>query len=113
MSRETACRWFHAGVERYATQREAYALAVERLCGVDGDMVTRLVFLRDWGEPQEYRVTAAMRRALEAKVTDVVATLATHRGRSLAWPDRPPDVCDALGRGFLWRCHGGSTIPRE
>jgi ATP-dependent helicase/nuclease subunit A len=90
------------GLSRYATQLDAYALAVERLCGRAGDIRTRLLFLRDQHEPFDRVVTPAMRRDLEARAAEVGHILA---GGARSWPGRDRSRCEALQCGFLSRCH--------
>ncbi len=62
--------------DAYATQLDAYAMAVARLCGVDGPIRARLVFLRDRAQMRERVVTHAMRERLHGDVTRVVRGLA-------------------------------------
>jgi DNA-binding transcriptional ArsR family regulator len=94
------------GFEAYQIQLQAYALAVERLCEVDGDIRTRLAFLKERGPPRELTVTAAMRRELENDVARVTEILAAHRGLQKTWPGQARAACEQLGCGFLFRCHG-------
>jgi ATP-dependent exoDNAse (exonuclease V) beta subunit len=63
-------------VDAYATQLDAYAMAVARLCHIDGPIRARLVFLRDRAQTRERVVTHAMRERLHGDVTRVVRGLA-------------------------------------
>ena len=62
--------------DAYATQLDAYALAVARLCGIDRPIRARLVFLRDRAQIRERVITHAMRERLHGDVARVVQRLA-------------------------------------
>lgn len=62
--------------DAYATQLDAYAMAVARLCDVDGPISTSLVFLRDRAQTRNRMVTHAMRERLHGDVARVVRELA-------------------------------------
>jgi len=97
------------GLDPYATQLDAYALAVAKLCGVSGDVRTRLLFLRDLHAPFERVVTPVMRRDLEARIAEVGHMFAG--GRRRAWPGRERVRCEELRCGFVARCHGEEAEP--
>ncbi|OGQ91068.1 MAG: hypothetical protein A2289_05230 [Deltaproteobacteria bacterium RIFOXYA12_FULL_58_15] len=94
-----------AGVTPFGMQLDAYALAVERLLGVAGDIRTSVVFLRGGGKAFDRLVVPGMRRELEANVAAVTRAIATLRGQDEPWPGRDQTVCEKLGCGFLFRCY--------
>lgn len=67
--------------DAYATQLDAYAMAVARLCKVDGPVTTKLVFLRDRAQTRERVVTHAMRQRFGDDVAEVVRGLAETASR--------------------------------
>ncbi len=101
------------GLAAYATQLDAYALAVERICGVKGDIATRLVFLRDRAEPLTRVVTPAKRAGLAQAAHAVVSAMAQLRGSSDGWPGQARPRCEELRCGFVFRCHGKRVAPAQ
>ncbi|MBI3180015.1 MAG: PD-(D/E)XK nuclease family protein, partial [Deltaproteobacteria bacterium] len=102
-----------AGPAAHAIQLDAYALAVERLCGATGDITARLVFLRERGEPLVRVVTPQMRADLIRATGEVVAAMAIRRQMSDPWPGQPRTRCEALRCGFVFRCHGKKSAPAQ
>jgi hypothetical protein len=91
--------------ERYQLQLELYALAVERLCGVTGDIRTTLFFLKDRTPAHAIDVSAAARRGLEARIGEAARQIADGLPAGASWPGLAVNACRALGCGFVGRCH--------
>jgi len=89
----------------YGLQLDTYALAVAQLLKLEGEVRTRLVFLRDRHQPHERLVTPKMRAELKEQVRTVVQELAMPRPAPLDWPGQPKERCIELGCGFVERCH--------
>lgn len=91
-------------VEAYQTQLEAYCLFLEHMCKLDGDIQTKLVFLKGEGTVVNGVVTYEMRRRSEQKIQDLVNELAK-RGFQNETGDVPDlDVCKQKGCGFVSFC---------
>ena len=90
---------------RYQLQLELYALAAERLCGVEGEVRTTLFFLQEQSPAHTDRVSPTRRRRLEQRILEALPRIGEGAPAGTAWPGLPRVECRALGCGFLSRCH--------
>jgi len=99
------------GLERYAAQLDAYALAAHEL--VHGAVPVRsgIVFLRSRGAPFAERAPAEPGR-IRADMLRAAAAIAEGR-RSGDWPKIERQRCEEIGCGFVTRCHGAAVITGE
>jgi ATP-dependent helicase/nuclease subunit A len=95
-------------VESYRLQLEAYALAVASLCGVEGPIRTKLVFLGA-GTEVGHVVTSEARVALTRRIGEVVAALARVQRAGEVWPGIEAAGCKHIGCGFVGACHPGGS----
>ena len=92
-----------AGLEPYRFQLGCYALAAQRFLGPSLPVRAGIVFLRD-ESPEPHFLP-------HLDVSDLAASLARESAglaqaqRTGDWPGRPRERCEALGCGYVYRCH--------
>jgi ATP-dependent helicase/nuclease subunit A len=91
------------GLEPYRFQLGCYALAAQRFLPGTRKVRAGIVFLRDESPEPEFLSELEPSR-LSAALIDETAGLA-HSQRTGQWPGRPRERCDALGCGYVYRCH--------
>ena len=90
-----------AGLEPYRFQLGCYALAAQRFCG--GPVRAGIVFLRD-ESPEPHFLPDFEPTQLVAPLGEESRRLAQSQ-RTGIWEGRPRDRCEALGCGYVYRCH--------
>jgi ATP-dependent exoDNAse (exonuclease V) beta subunit len=104
------------GLERYAAQLDAYALAAHQLVQGKVPVRTGIVFLRSSGAPFAEREPADP-ELIRAGLLGAAESIAEGR-RSGSWPLVEPARCREIGCGFIRRCHpdslsGAESPPRQ
>jgi ATP-dependent exoDNAse (exonuclease V) beta subunit len=92
-----------AGVEPYRFQLGCYALAAQRFSPSRRPVRAGIVFLRD-ESPEPHFLPDFDPEQLTAPLAHESAGLIEAQ-RSGQWPGRPRDRCEALGCGYVYRCH--------
>ena len=91
------------GVEPYRFQLGCYALAAQRFVPGERKVRAGIVFLRD-ESPEPHFLSDFDPRQLAAPLAQESAGLAEAQ-RTGNWPGRPRGRCEALGCGYVYRCH--------
>jgi ATP-dependent helicase/nuclease subunit A len=92
-----------AGLEPYRFQLGCYALAAQRFVGASLPIRAGIVFLRD-ESPEPHFLPDLHGDELAALLARESAGLAQAQ-RTGVWPSRPRERCEALGCGYVYRCH--------
>ena len=92
-------------MEQYRFQLRAYALAARRLVPGATRVRTGLAFLREPDPtPRFVELDAAEDERFLAELRRLGAHLAQARGTA-RWEGRPIAHCEAIGCGYVYRCH--------
>ena len=92
-----------AGLEPYRFQLGCYALAAQRFSPQPLPVRAGIVFLRD-ESPEPHFLADFDPAELTAPLAQESAGLIEAQ-RTGQWPGRPRERCDALGCGYVYRCH--------
>lgn len=93
-----------AGLEPYRFQLECYALAARRLFGAAKAVKAGLVFLREDDRAPRWLDGVGTTEATGAALLADATALATAQ-REDTWGLRDRATCEALGCGYVYRCH--------
>ncbi len=92
-------------LERYAFQLGCYALAARRLVNVPEVPVRAgLSCLRDRDPSPRFLPDLGDAQAFERRLVELARALTTAQARQ-RWPQQPLARCQALGCGYVYRCH--------
>jgi ATP-dependent exoDNAse (exonuclease V) beta subunit len=97
-----------AGLEPYRFQLECYALAARRLFGAAKAVKAGLVFLREDDRAPRWLDGVGTTEATGAALLADATALATAQ-REDTWGLRDRATCEALGCGYVYRCHPRSV----
>ena len=92
-----------AGLEPYRFQLGCYALAAQRFAGDQRPVRAGIVFLRDESVEPHFLPSLALDEVAPPLVAQ--ASLLVEAQRSGVWPGREKSRCQALGCGYVYRCH--------
>ncbi len=92
-----------SGLEPYRFQLGCYALAAQRFAGRPLPVRAGIVFLRE-ANPEPVFLDTFDLEALERSLVAEAAQL-EHAQRTNSWPGRDRRICEALGCGYVYRCH--------